>query len=146
MKQLKDGEITPEQAVEDAFPSPFIRIQDISVEDLSVEPLSTGFKVLDDNLFLKEGRPELVVVGAGTSHGKSAFMLQLAANVSQKGPVPFFSLEMDERDIKARLLAPRINTPSPRSSGTRSPWRTLGRLTPSLRTCSFTSVPTGAET
>lgn len=110
-EEIKSGNITPEQAVETAFPSPFVHVSRISVESLSVDPLQTGFRTLDDHLVLKKGRPELVVIGAGTSHGKSAFMLQVAGNVSKHTPVLVFSLEMDERDIKARLLAPRINTP-----------------------------------
>jgi len=108
-QRLKNNEITPEEAVAEAFPSPFVRVHDIDVGELKVTPLETGFRTLDRHFVLKQGRPELVVVGAGTSHGKSAFMLQVAAHVSKQGPVLVFSLEMDERDIKARLLAPRIN-------------------------------------
>ena len=111
IKQIKDGLLTPEEAIENAFPSPFVHVKEISVDQLSVDPLPTGFSALDQHLFLKKDRAELVVVGAGTSHGKSAFMLQVAANVAKKGRVFVFSLEMDERDIKARLLAPRINVP-----------------------------------
>jgi replicative DNA helicase len=110
-KAIKNGELTPEQAVTNAFPSPFQQIKDISVELLRIEPLQSGLRVLDQNLVLKKGRPELVVVGAGTSHGKSAFMVQLAASVSKLHHVFVYSLEMDERDIKARLLAPRIHQP-----------------------------------
>lgn len=111
MQQLKDGKLTPEEAINNAFPSPFTHVKDVSVEQLRIEALTTRFKFLDNNLVFKKGRPELVVVGAGTSHGKSAFMLQVAANISEQGPVFVYSLEMDERDIKARLLAPRISTP-----------------------------------
>jgi replicative DNA helicase len=90
---------------------PFTKISDVSIESLRVEPLKTGFHTLDEHYVLKARRPELVVVGAGTSHGKSAFMVQVASHVAQGGPVFVFSLEMDERDIKARLLAPRAQIP-----------------------------------
>lgn len=121
-EDLKNGQITPEQAIEKAFPSPFTHVSDISVDALKITPLKTGFRTLDQHLVLKKHRPELVVVGAGTSHGKSAFMLQVAANVSHQGPVFVYSLEMDERDIKARLLAPRISQPLNRiMSGELSP-------------------------
>lgn len=109
--QIKAGEITPEQALEAAFPSTYSHIKDISVEDLKIEVLPSGFKVLDDNFFLKRGKAQLVTVAAATSHGKSAILLQIAANVSRIGPVFVHSFEMEHEDLKARLLAPRIDAP-----------------------------------
>lgn len=112
MKAIKEGSLTPEAAIEAAFPSPFTAIKDISVDQLKVEPLATGFKFLDSRLVLKRNRPELIVVGARPGHGKSALLLQTAAFVSSmSGPVLFYSLEMDTRDLKARLVAPRIQRP-----------------------------------
>ncbi len=108
-KQVENGS-TPDQIVNQALPTPFTRVGDIKTDSLVITPLPTGIKPLDDNLVLKAGRPELIVVGAATSHGKSACMLQVAAEVAKTGPVFIFSLEMDERDIKARLIAPRAHT------------------------------------
>lgn len=125
-KALKEGTITPEKAIQEAFPSPFTKISDISLELLKIHPLPTGFRILDRHLVLKQGRPELVVVGAGTSHGKSAFMLQVAAEISKSHPVFVFSLEMDERDIKARLLADKLSQPLDQIMEGRIP---LSRLT-----------------
>lgn len=105
------GEKSLEEIVQDAFPSPFIHVKDIPVEDLKVTIIPSGFSSLDAVRFLKKDRPELVVVGAGTSHGKSAFMLQVAANVAKQGNVFVYSLEMDERDIKARLIAGHSRIP-----------------------------------
>lgn len=107
LQKVRTGELTPEQALEKKFPTPFTKISDVVVDNLIVSPLTTGFRILDDNLVFKQDRAELIVVGAGTSHGKSAFMVQISAEIAKIGPVFIFSLEMDERDIKARLLAPR---------------------------------------
>jgi replicative DNA helicase len=111
LNKLKQGELTPETALHEAFPSPFTKVSDVSIDNLQVEPLDTGLSVLNEHLVLKKDRPELVVVGAGTSHGKSAFMAQASASIAKSEPVFMFSLEMDERDIKARLLAPIAKTP-----------------------------------
>ncbi len=86
-------------------PSPFRRLSDISIDSLSVEVLRTGFSCLDEAMFLKKGLPELVTVAAGSSHGKSALMLQIGAHIARTAPVYMFSLEMDDRALKTRLLS-----------------------------------------
>lgn len=111
MKQLKEGLIAPEEALNEAFPDPYVHIKDISVDALKVEVLPSGFRVFDEHFVLKRGRPQLVTIAAYTSHGKSAMLLQLAANVAKHGPVFVHSFEMEEKDLKSRLLAPRINVP-----------------------------------
>lgn len=88
-----------------------MRVGDIELSDLKVKPIISGFSLLDDNDILKEGEPELILVGAGTSHGKSAFMLQLCSQISEKAPVFFFSLEMSQKAIQRRLLSPRSGIP-----------------------------------
>lgn len=104
---LKSSNATSEEQP----PSAFTKIGDISIKGLKISALPSGFRTLDQHYVLKKNRPELVVVGAGTSHGKSAFMVQIAANVARTGPVFVFSLEMDERDIKSRLLSPMARVP-----------------------------------
>jgi len=48
---------------------------------------------------------EMVVVGARTSNGKSAFSIQLAIDVAEQGlSVWFISLEMSEEDIMERMF------------------------------------------
>ncbi|MBR1528022.1 MAG: hypothetical protein IJ642_01820 [Oscillospiraceae bacterium] len=58
------------------------------------EYISTGFKEFDKNL--GGGlTPNLFVLGAASSVGKSTFILQIAHNIANQGyPVLFFSLEM----------------------------------------------------
>lgn len=51
----------------------------------------------------------MIVVGGRPSVGKSAFMFQLAYNVSKHAPVHVFSLEMDKEQIFMRLLAGVVN-------------------------------------
>lgn len=104
--KIKDGEISLQDALAQVKKSPFRTLKDISLESIEVTPLKSGFNILDQHRLFKKGRPELIVVGAGTSHGKSAFMMQIASNVAKTHPVFVFSLEMDDRDIKARLLSP----------------------------------------
>lgn len=67
------------------------------------EPISTGFKKLDDAL--NGGLiPELYVLGAESSTGKSTFMLNMAEKIAAaKIPVMYFSLEMPS-DYIARLI------------------------------------------
>lgn len=110
-QQLKDGTLSPEQAIKDAFPVNSTHIKDISLDALRIEALPTGFSFFDSLSVLKKGRSQLVVVGGRPGHGKSALLFQIAANVSQGGRVLAFGFEMDKRDIKARILSPRISVP-----------------------------------
>lgn len=67
--------------------------------------ISTCFSQLDSNL--KGGlRTGLYVLGALSSLGKTAFMLQLADQIAENGtPVLYFSLEMDKKELMARSIA-----------------------------------------
>lgn len=68
--------------------------------------ISTGYKHLDGVIKgLKKGA--LVVVGAETGAGKSAFALNIARHVAfeQKKRVDFFSLEMNRDEVFERLIA-----------------------------------------
>lgn len=89
---------------------PECHISDINLESLKIDTIPSGWKSLDDYMFLKDKRSELIIVGGRPSMGKSAFMFQLAYNVAQHIPVHVFSLEMDKEQILTRLLAATLNT------------------------------------
>lgn len=108
---VNEGVLTPEEALAEAskdmetWKNPFLNLREVSLDSLVVELLPCGFTFLDERMAFKKGRSELILLGGGTSHGKSQMMLQIASHIARQGPVFLFSLEMDERDIKARLLA-----------------------------------------
>lgn len=74
----------------------------------------TGFAALDEmTLGLRRGR--LVVVGALTSVGKSAFALNVALAAARAGKtVHLFSLEMDRDDVTDRLVSLASSVPAER--------------------------------
>ena len=90
---------------------PGYHIDEIDIFDLKIDVMPSGFLCLDDFMFLKKSRSELIVVGGRPSHGKSAFMFQIAAQVATYATVHVFSLEMDKESILTRLVAPIINRP-----------------------------------
>lgn len=67
--------------------------------------VSTGFTELDKNF--KGGlRTSFYVLGALSNLGKTAFVLQLADQISKQGqPVLYFSLEMDKKELMARSIS-----------------------------------------
>lgn len=67
--------------------------------------IPTDFKILDNNL--KGGlRSALYILGAVSSLGKTAFILQMADQIAFNGiPVLYFSLEMDKKELMARSIA-----------------------------------------
>lgn len=74
-------------------------------EQPAVKLIPTGFNRLDTNL--KGGlRTSLYVLGAISSLGKTAFLLQMADQIATSGtPVLYFSLEMDKKQLMARSIA-----------------------------------------
>lgn len=79
--------------------------------DIDNSHLPCGFRDIEQYQYLRRGKPDLVVVAARPGVGKTAFALQLAANVAAgAGPVLFFSLEMDRRQLKQRLVALQSET------------------------------------
>jgi replicative DNA helicase len=101
---IREGKITPEQAVE-KFENPLAHLSDIPIDNLKVDVLDCGFPSLNEYMVFKEDRGELIIFGARPSMGKSAFLFQIAAHVAQTKNVGIFSLEMDKESIKARMLA-----------------------------------------
>lgn len=78
----------------------------------SIAGLATGFDKLDRmTTGMRPG--ELWIVGARPRHGKSVFLLQVAAHVAiDLGlPVLFFSIEMSRDQILQRLMAARTSVP-----------------------------------
>jgi replicative DNA helicase len=70
--------------------------------------ISTGFKELDR---ITGGmRPgELIITGAKTGAGKTAFALSVALNVASEAPVKLFSLEVSDKQLAPRALSPFNN-------------------------------------
>nr|DAJ02832.1 MAG TPA: DnaB-like replicative helicase [Caudoviricetes sp.] len=74
------------------------------------EYISTGLKVLDNNLHLVPGN--FVVIGGRPSAGKTALSLQIAASMAKQNyTVYYFSLETSKRKLGARLMANQIYCP-----------------------------------
>jgi replicative DNA helicase len=104
IEALREGKITPEQAVEQ-FEYPARHISEVAVDDLTVDVLDCGFPTLNDYMVFKKHHGELIIFGARPSMGKSAFLFQVAKHMSRTGYVYIFSLEMDKKSIKARMIA-----------------------------------------
>jgi replicative DNA helicase len=80
------------------------RIETLQKSGKSVTGVPSGFKDLDD---LTSGfqRSELIIIAARPSMGKTAFMLNVAANAAHQGHgIAIFSLEMSKDAIVQRML------------------------------------------
>lgn len=72
------------------------------------EPSKTGFSNID-NLFNGGLYPGLYTIGAISSLGKTALMIQMADNLAKNGnPVLFFSLEMPKDELISRCISRRM--------------------------------------
>jgi replicative DNA helicase len=69
-----------------------------------VTGLATGFAQLDE-MTAGLHPANLLVIGARSSQGKTALVLNIARNVAQEFPVLMFSLEMAKEEIFERMLA-----------------------------------------
>lgn len=73
--------------------------------------LKTGIRDLDEltgGLF----SPDLIIVGAAPSMGKTALAVEIAKGVATQGAgVMFFSLEMGDADIAQRVISPECGIP-----------------------------------
>ena len=92
--------------------------------------LPTGYPELDDLLSgLKPGN--LIVIAARPSMGKSALMLNIAANVAKgKSTAVIFTLEMSSQEVIERLIgsASQINIPTVKRLGGKLPDPTKKKL------------------
>jgi replicative DNA helicase len=79
-----------------------------------IEPVLTGFRELDEMLGTLE--PELIIIGARPSIGKTSFAINIAEEfaLNQKKTVAFFSLEMSKKALTDRIICSRAGIPAKR--------------------------------
>jgi replicative DNA helicase len=90
------------------------RIETLQKSGKSVTGVPSGFKDLDD---LTSGfqRSELIIIAARPSMGKTAFILNVAANAAHQGHgIAIFSLEMSKDAIVQRMLCAEAQVDSQR--------------------------------
>ena len=84
-----------------------VHLEEMANQNHQATGLPTGYEALDKMIFgLKESN--MIVLAARPSIGKTAFALNLVANVAIEAedpkPVGFFSLEMSSKELATRLL------------------------------------------
>jgi replicative DNA helicase len=73
--------------------------------------IPTFYRTLDANFHMNPGN--LIVIGAGTSHGKTLTAINIARNIADNNiPVSFFSLEMKKSEIANRIISNEISLPN----------------------------------
>ena len=75
------------------------------IEKQTFKSIPTGFKTFDEKTnggFLNQS---LITLGGGTSTGKTTFALNLALNFAKTRPVLYYSLEMGEEMIQAKIFS-----------------------------------------
>lgn len=97
---------------EKAILATYDRIGKFDLKRLEVKTLDSGFPTLDRHKVFTRDQGRLITVGAHTSHGKSAFLMQVAAHISKTVPVIVHSFEMSSEEIETRLLATVADIPS----------------------------------
>lgn len=110
---------TPEKSSENglddhqkAILATYDKVGKFDLKRLAVTVLESGFSVLDRNKFLTKDQGRLLTIGAHTSHGKSALLMQIAAHVAKTEPVIVHSFEMSSEEIETRLLASVTSVPT----------------------------------
>ena len=69
------------------------------------EPVSTGFQGIDYSLNGGFHPKNLIILGAGSSIGKTSLILQMAANIARTRPVLFVSIEQSQQELQAKLIS-----------------------------------------
>ena len=84
----------------------FDRLDELSQSDSSIAGMSTGLKDLDSKIN-GLNKSDLLLIAARPAMGKSAFALNIGANVAHtyKKTVAIFNLEMSREQLAMRLLA-----------------------------------------
>lgn len=88
------------------------KVGTFDTKQLKVEVLESGLDVLDKHKVLTKNQGRVITVGAHTSHGKSALLMQIAAHVAKTEPVIVHSFEMSTKEIETRLLAAVCSVPA----------------------------------
>lgn len=96
---------TGENATQNRILSTYTKIEEFNVDELKVEVIDSGFRTLDDHKVFTENEGRIVALGAYTSHGKTALMMQIAAHISKKYPVIIHSFEMTKKQLVTRLIS-----------------------------------------
>jgi replicative DNA helicase len=108
----------------DVLPDLLLQIEERAKGIRTMPGLPTGFPRLDRMLNgLRPG--QLVILAARPSMGKSAFALNIAANIALRHarPVGIFTLEMSKQELLNRLIATEAKTPLERLLGREGPSR-----------------------
>lgn len=88
------------------------RVGTFDLKKLEVQVLESGLPTLDKYKIFTKNQGKLITIGAHTSHGKSAMLMQIAAHISKTMPVIVHSLEMTTGEIESRLLAAITDVPT----------------------------------
>lgn len=96
-------------AFADSLLYPGKQLSEFDSSKLKLSILPSGFPSFDEKFLFKQGRGELIIIGARPSTGKSGLGFQLATNVAKYGKSHIFSLEMDHESIVSRQLAITLN-------------------------------------
>ncbi len=88
------------------------KVGKFDTKKLQVEVIESGLACLDKNKTFTKNQGRLITVGAHTSHGKSALLMQVAAHVAITQPVIVHSFEMSTDEIETRLLAAISSIPT----------------------------------
>jgi replicative DNA helicase len=105
------GKIKTQQMVpfSDVWYDTVKEMQDNAENESPILGLRTGFAKLDA---ITNGikSPDLIILAAGTSEGKSTLALQIAYSMGKAGvPVAYFSLEMKNRQLMYKMISSEID-------------------------------------
>lgn len=73
--------------------------------DGTFEPIPSGIEKLDETMTGGFINSSIITIGGGTSTGKTTFTLQLLQNIAMTNPVLYFTLEMAEEQIIAKMIS-----------------------------------------
>jgi len=91
-------------SVKDSIDEAFENIMNVVRGTKDIIGIPTGFQVLDRFLYGLQS-PDLFIIAARPSMGKTALALAMARNIAATLPVHFFSLEMSGGQLNNRLLS-----------------------------------------
>lgn len=69
------------------------------------KPNPTGFKILDEKTKGGISNQSVVILGGGTSVGKTTFIINLMRNFATSRPIVYYTLEMSEEQILSKLYS-----------------------------------------